>query len=637
MTVGATEIVSCLRHLPRFVSQWHAESRAEEASSHRLKLFEYAMVLVATSWINACNGFTVSSGNSLAAAGTGVINVSVAQTSPNSIQISWTSQGTPVNYQVIIDDTEMQRHPILTQTVSSSVLTLDALQTGLAPGVTYYVTVNPGNAHATFRLSSTAWPDSPLSFRYAERAWVNVGRRSMNSNSGVSWDGTTDTWNLDTSWPDATTLVAQDAYNLEYTSMAGVNMAAVRHDLDLLNELASFYLVYENRFTTLGTMRAMTQYNTSLLTNDPDSTETLIWVWSDGDITYVRECDLCNSQFYYSVSRLLRVITTLPPNERTPAMLAFVNWYAPVIKADHLLRLLWRDNGAMLQAVQSGPGTLADTQLWLVAESAELLGANANEPDLVPLSEDEQHKLAEAIRIITSTLVKQYRTYYSATQNFQGQTVGSVSYFNGAAQFDPSDYAYSGYTGTNFPSPTDAVSQYTASWDVSHIHRVPIFLRALYDNRKATGIAFPSTEEMQWVINQFLYVNFRGDFSQPLFNNYFDGSNGWYRVGYHGANFGYPPAQDCDNYANVGTDVEPCLTTGLIHGWGLLSFINPDLEELQHSLAAMPLSQDSATQSFRQQYYYYAGQEYAVIDAEGNEQYPILLLFVMAGDAQHLQ
>lgn len=626
------------------ISKGRVDGRtARESTRFRsLKCAVILAILVSAAWVNGCSPYTVSKGNSPSfpsgtPGGAGASAVAVTQPSANSIQISWTSQGNPAEYRVIVDDTQAQRHPLLSRTVNSTALTLDILQTGLAPGVTYYATVNPGNAQTTFRLASVAWPESQLSYVYAQNAWANVGRLWMDSYSGVAWDSRAGMWTLDNSWQYATTLVAQQAYNLEYISMAGVNLAAVRHDLGLLNELASFYLVYQNRFTTLGAMRAMTQYNTSMLPSDPDSTKTLLWVWVDGNTTYVRECDLCNSQFYYSVSRLLRIITTLPPSEQTPAMLAFVNWYAPVLKTDHLLRLLWRDNGAMLQAVQSRPGALTDTQLWLAAESAELLGASANEPDLVALSQDEQQNLETAIKIITSTLFNQYRTYYPTTQNLQGQTVGSVSYFNGAAQFDPSEYEYSGYTGSSFPSPTDALTQATASWDVSHIHRVPIFLRALYDNRKATGIAFPSTQEIQWVTNQFVYLSFKGDFSQPLFNNYFDGSNGWYRVGYDGANFGYPPAEDCDNYGNVGPDVEPCLTTGLVHGWGLLSFMNPDLEELQHSLAALALSENPAVQVFRQRYYYYAGQDYAVADARGDQQYPLLLLYVIAGDAQHLQ
>jgi hypothetical protein len=605
------------------------------------------MLVGSCQWLNGCSAITTVSAiadnptNSPAGSPSGTvvpISVSVEHPAANSLQINWNAAGNTTGYSVVIDDTETQRQPILKQSVSATALTLDTLQTGLAPGVTYYITVNPGNGKATFRLASAPWPELELSYGYAQNAWTNSGRLSMSAYSGVCWETATGSWTLDNSWPDATTLVAQDAYNLEYTSMAGVNMAAVQHDLRLLDELASFYLVYENRFTTLGAMRAMTQFDTSLLAkSDLDSTETLIWVDAEANVTYVRECDLCNSQFYYSVSRLLRIITTLQPDERTPAMLAFVNWYGPVLGHDHLLRLLERNNGALLKAVQTQPGALSDTELWLTAEAAELLGANANEPELLTLTGDEREELRTAIRTITSELERQYRTYYAGTQNIQRQVVGSVSYFNGAARFDISDYAYSGYIGERFPAPADAAPLPAASWDISHFHRVPILLRALYDNRKATGVSFASAQEIGLVVNQFLYRNFQGNFGQPLFNNYFDGSNGWYRVGYHGPNFGYPPAQYCDNFQTVAGSVEPCLTTGVVHGWGLISFVNPDLEELQYSLATLALSEDPSVQAFRQRYYYCAGQQYEVADTSGDAQYPLLLFFVMAGNAQHLQ
>ena len=44
--------------------------------------------------------------------------------------------------------------------------------------------------------------------------------------------------------------------------------------------------------------------------------------------------------------------------------------------------------------------------------------------------------------------------------------------------------------------------------------------------------------------NQFAFRIFRGDLQNPTFNNFFDGSNGWFRVGYVStAGFGYAPSQ----------------------------------------------------------------------------------------------
>src|SRR5262249_22133985 len=137
------------------------------------------------------------------------------------------------------------------------------------------------------------------------------------------------------------------------------------------------------------------------------------------------------------------------------------------------------------------------------------------------------------------------RSEYPETSNFQGQRVGSASYFNGdyAAH---SDYDFSAITSEKFPSGERKKTLPNASWDISHAYRIPIFLRSLYENRKATGVQFPQYHDLQLVVNQYVYRVFGGDFSRPLFHNYFDGSDGWHRVGFNGPAFGYPPSVYCD-------------------------------------------------------------------------------------------
>ncbi len=559
-------------------------------------------------------------------------------TSANQVSVQWSDVAGSSSYQIQVDDTPYFRQPIVNQAVNTTTFNLNPLEAGLTSGVTYYVQVYPGNAQTTFRLPTPAWPESYLNYSYARSAWNNSGRLWMAEYSGISWDAASSTWQLDSSWPDAGTNVAQDAYDLEYAARGAVNMGAVRGDLPLLDELASFYVNYENRFTTLGAMRAMVQYNTSLLpASDPDSTQTLIWIQSGNGTSYVQECDLCNSQFYYPVARLLRVITTLPESQRTPAMLNFAQWYGPVLANDHLLRLFTRNQGQLISQIRDTLGGLDDEGLWLGAAAAELLGANANDPGLVPLTPSEILILQQDISIIVQTLQSQYRSYDTGTNNFQGQTVGSVSYFNGMFQYqDPADYAFSGYGAQSFPTSQDAAVQPSASWDISHSYRFPVFLRALYDNRKATGNSFPGENEIQLLTNQLVYKNFQGNMDKPLFNNFFDGGNGWYRVGYHGANFGYPPAQYCNSNSSVGQYSLPCLTSGAVQGWGLVAFFNPDLAELEHSLSKLAWTTDATHQAFLKQYYYYAGQDFSAIDSQSQPQYPILLYFILSNSADKL-
>ena len=564
--------------------------------------------------------------------------VGVSQNVANQVMIQWSSVPDTSSYQVLVDDTPNFVTPIASQTVSQTSLSLNIFDAGFAPGVMYYVRVNPTGSQTTFRLNVQRWSESYLSYSYARAAWNSTGRAWMSQYSGIGWNEATQSWSLNSSWSDATTNVAQDAYFTEYMARSAVTMGSVRNDLALLDELAAFYVAYEGRFTSVGTMRAMTQYNTSMLADSgPDSTKTLTWVWPNGSTTYVRECDLCNSQFYHPAARLLRIITTLPSSQRTQAMQTFASWYAPVLVHDHLLRLLWRDHGALVQQYQNTPNYISDRDLWLIAGAAEVLGANANDPNLVPLTSGENSQLHQAVQIAVQALQTNYRTYYPDTENFQGTVVGSVSYFNGEliAQNDP-DYAYSGYTGQTFPTPSDARVQPGVSWDISHFYRFPVFVRSLYDNRKATGLSFPSARDIQLVVNQLMYKTFQGNFNLPLYNSYFDGSNGWFRVGYHGPNFGYPPAQYCNNSANGVGYTEPCLTSGAVQGWGLLAFFGADLTQLQHALTTLAWSQDPTQIEFRNQYYHYSGL-YSASDSQGQPQYPPLLFWVLSGTVERLQ
>jgi hypothetical protein len=423
-------------------------------------------------------------------------------------------------------------------------------------------------------------------------------------------------------------------------------MGAQGHDLPLLDELARFYNAYSARFTTLGELRSQTGARTELLRNQgSDSARTLAWVEPLSTGSRVRECTLCNSQFFHPVAWLIRVIAALPDSERTQSMMSFARLYGPLVVRDHLIRLLYEaewdfwgardmpkhlvDTWKHIITSSSAPKVsyqhaMRDLDLWLVATAAEMLGANAVSPQLVPLSADESTRLRAAVETGVALLQKK-RTFYPDTKNFAGQTVGSVSYFNGDFA-DHEDNAYSGYDGQAFPSEQDKRVYPGVSWDVSHAYRIPVCFWSLYQNRKAAGVEFPSGQEMTLLTNQYVYKVFQGDFDHPLFNNYFNGCNGWVRVAYHGGGFGIPPAQYCDQH----NAKRPCLTVGAVQGWGLLAAFNPDLMKLEQALAALASKDDPETRQFKDRYYWYAGKSYSPRDAQGKPQYPFLLFLVLS-------
>jgi hypothetical protein len=553
--------------------------------------------------------------------------VTISQNLPNQVNIQWGSISGTSSYQVYVDDTPNFLAPLVSKTVNQTSLTLNTLSEGFAPGVTYYVKVSPEGAETTFRLNVQTWSEPYLNYSYTRTTWEKLGRAWLTTFSGINWHDGTQSWILDPTWPHALTDVAQEAYYVEFAARAASNMGAVR-DLALLNELAEFYVAFEPRFTTLGAMRAMRQYNTSLLQMaGPDSTKTLLWIWQDEGINYVRDCELCNAQFLHPVARLIRIITTLPASQRSPAMQHFVSWYSPVVVQDHLLRLLWGNGGWLVHQYKNTPNYISDRDLWLIAATAEILGANANDPALVPLTDTEKSNLQEAVQVATSALQTGYRTFYPQTQNLQGQVVGSISYFNGQSASAP-DHAYSGDTGPMFPTSANRAASPTASWDVSHFYRVPVFFRSLYDNKKATGTSFPSVRDAQLLANHLAYRNFQGDLSRPLFNNYFDGSNGWYNVS--GAT-GYPPAEYCNSHDPHAR----CLTQGSVQGWGLLAFLSPDLMQIQHSLLTLAWSGDPMTVIFRERYYNHS--QYFQGDYNGQPYYSEMLLWILSAVPEKLQ
>ena len=529
-----------------------------------------------------------------------------------------------------------------TAALGSSMASAGVSSAGVAPQQEVPTNQPPG-------VNRSALSISALNYAYLRRAWEIAARSELHSGSSMTWSEASQRWVGTSRSASAQSNDAQAAYNLEPVMRAGINIGVACGDPRVLNELSQFYVMYSQRFVTLRGMRetgGAAGLQTSLLANQgPDSAKTLEWVEKLKSGGRIRECTLCNSQFFHPAGHLIRVIAQMPTSQRTPEMIQFVRVYAPIIVSDHLIRLLyeadwnyWGDTDLpkklvpIWQAIMASKTpprfsyqhAMSDIDLWIIATAAEMLGANASDPSLVPLTADEKAKLRNAVGVGVRLFVSK-RTLYPNTKNFQGTVVGSASYFNGEYD-DQVENAYARYTGARFPTPANKTPHPDVSWDISHAYRIPVFLRSLYDNRAATGVIFPSADDMRLVTNQFMYRVFQGDFSRPLFNNFFDGANGWFRVGYARPDFGYPPAQYCD----ADNPNRPCLVIGTLQGWGLLVSFNPDLERLQSALVELAREQNAS--AFKQRYYFYGGQAYSPIGSSGNLQYPLALFEVIADD-----
>lgn len=555
------------------------------------------------------------------------------------------SGGLPVS---VINDGPSVHHGISEGDLAGLSLARKMLEPVLTAGVREDSRTGSGVALGRCGMGGPPWCKWLPSRDYLHKAWELAGRAWLTKYSGVRWNNEARKWQIDLRWPYGEFEVAPLAYNIEFAARGAVELALVSHDLGLLNELAGFYLAYVNRFTTLGTLRRRESLfvSTQLLDNQGlDSAKTLPWLEKGVLRSRLRECLLCNGQFFHPAARLIRVISTLPESERTQEMTEFVRTYLPLILRDHLLRLaymaqwghlgtdgsanqlidIWRSTiRASIPPRPSYQYAMTDLDLWLIGTAAEILGGNANEPELISLSREELVGLREIVQVGIE-LFQRKRMVYKDTRDFRGRVVESASYFNGDLDDHP-DMAYAAYSGKLFPSLSQKQPARYGSWDISHFYRVPIFLRSLYDNRSATGSTFPRSHDIELVINQYVYRVFQGDFSRPLFRNFFDGRDGWYRTGYHGSGFGYPPSQYCD----MGSTRRPCLTVAGVYGWGLIAFLHADLTELQHALIRLALSRDPPIVHFRDQYYKYNNEPFSFVDAQGSLQYPFLLFALLS-------
>jgi predicted Zn-dependent protease with MMP-like domain len=125
-----------------------------------------------------------------------------------------------------------------------------------------------------------------------------------------------------------------------------------------------------------------------------------------------------------------------------------------------------------------------------------------------------------------------------------------------------------------FPTNSNFAPVENIGWDLSHARRFVNVFQTLYETKDYLGLNFPGDNILKMFANQFAYRVFNGDFEYPLFSNYFDGTNGWYRVDYDKRkNFGYGPS-----------DMSITAYSGGFMFW---KDYNPDIKIIANSLYAL--------------------------------------------------
>jgi len=286
------------------------------------------------------------------------------------------------------------------------------------------------------------------------------------------------------------------------------------------------------------------------------------------------EMILSSSQFLYVVSEVLVFISRLDPSSRSTLMTDFATQAVSILK-DHYLRWCFAEAGPFQvrgwgckvdgmyvsgglnhleflakkrhgdlgdQTSPSYCNAVTDTDLWIVTGVANLLASFRSDADLVRMTRDDYRSYHEYL-VAGLELVKQ-RLTFTDLQDFSLNKVHGVVFDSGSWN-DSKDYRYLSYSSYLFPADfiqDQLLPPIETSWDISHSRRyVDVFISLVRD-AEIIGLSFPKEPLLECFANQFIYKVFNGDFRYPLFNNFWNGDNGWYRVGYSKRQgYGYAP------------------------------------------------------------------------------------------------
>ena len=93
----------------------------------------------------------------------------------------------------------------------------------------------------------------------------------------------------------------------------------------------------------------------------------------------------------------------------------------------------------------------------------------------------------------------------------------------------------------------------SGSWDLSHARRFVQVFRSFAEHADVLANERLGEDTIAALARQIAYAVFDGDFAHPRFRNFFDGSDGWYRVNYNErVGFAYAPGQMSGWFATSG-------------------------------------------------------------------------------------
>lgn len=348
-----------------------------------------------------------------------------------------------------------------------------------------------------------------------------------------------------------------------------------------LKEMETYYFLYNEQIDTIIFNRPM-----KLWTNN------IKRIIDSSEVFLDEELPLNSSQFSFLLSRFIHLAIKDDECLKFNNIDSLITTYYPVLIDDHYKRWILEDydffqlkgwaciNGRynhkeltelrMKEKFKRKPNycaSVTDIDLWIPAGLCELLMANKIDPEKISLRDDELKKYQEYIQLMLDFIGS--KLTLSELVNFKGEEVQGYN-FDIKAWTDYYENEYAQNLSDSFPQKKDKKKLKQIGWDLSHARRFVTIFETLLEYHNHFNTSFPDSNDIRLFANQFIYKNFNGDFEKPLFTNYSDGTNGWYRVGYHGPGFGFAPY-----------DMSISAVTGGFLYW---SKYNPDIEKLKPAL-----------------------------------------------------
>lgn len=160
---------------------------------------------------------------------------------------------------------------------------------------------------------------------------------------------------------------------------------------------------------------------------------------------------------------------------------------------------------------------------------AHLLAANARDPRIAPIEADERRSLESVGHALYDL--------FASRLAWHGDRVD----FDPGAWIEHPEWRYAGDDREHLPSGPPRHDP-SGAWDISHGARLLRLFEVLGQHPDFSTSGTEWRRALEGLSHQFRVRVLAGSPDLPMFRNYLDGTNGWYRVDYESRNgTGYPP------------------------------------------------------------------------------------------------